>query len=66
MDISPKVSAGVGAAGLSAPLSILVTWGLGAIGVPVPPEVSMATASLLASVLGGVAGWLVPHVQSNQ
>lgn len=65
MNVNPKVSAGVGAAGLSAPLAVVVAWGLGLLGVEMPQEVAMSLASLFAALGSGVAGWLVPSVSSN-
>lgn len=62
MDISPKVSAGAGAAGGSTPLSIIVIWALGQAHITIPPEVAAAIAALVAALASGIAGYLVPHV----
>lgn len=60
--ISPKVSAGAGAAGGSTPLSILIIWGLGLSGLVVPPEVAASIGALIAGLSSLLAGYLVPHV----
>lgn len=59
--ISPKVSAGAGAAGASAPLSTILIWLIGLLGVVIPPEVAAAMAGLIAAIVGLVAGYMVPH-----
>lgn len=65
MNVSAKVSAGVGAAGASTPLSIVVIWILGLFNVQVPPEVAAAIASLIAAIASGIGGYIVPHTESK-
>ena len=52
----------LGAAAISAPLSIIVIWALGLTGVQVPVEVAMSIATLLAALASAVVGYIVPHV----
>lgn len=59
--VSPKVAAGAGAAGMSVPLGQVVVWGLGLLGVAVPPDIAMAIAGLMAAAASAVVGYLVPH-----
>jgi hypothetical protein len=51
----------VAAAGITLPISVLITWGLGMAGIPVPPEV----ASALATVLAALAAYLVKERAPN-
>lgn len=63
MNVSPKVSAGVGAAGASTPLSIIVVWVFSLFHINVPAEVAVAMGSLVAAVASGIGGYIVPHVE---
>ena len=57
--VSPKVTAGLGGAGATTPLSIVIIWAIGLTGLAVPPEVAGAIASLIATVGGGLAAYVV-------
>jgi hypothetical protein len=57
--VSPKVTAGLGGAGATTPLSIVIIWALGLTGLTVPPEVAGAIAALIATLGSGLAGYTV-------
>ena len=61
--VSPKVTAGLGGAGATTPLSIVIIWSLGLwlghYGLSMPPEVAGALASLIATGGGGLAAYVV-------
>lgn len=62
--VSPKVSAAAGAAGGSTPLSIVICWAIGLLGLTVPPEVAVSIGALVASGSALLAGYFVPgHIQ---
>ena len=63
--ISPKVSAGVSAASLTAPLTGVVLWVLSLWKIPVTPEAAADIAIVLAALASGVTGYLVPHVEAK-
>ena len=63
--VSPKVAAASGAAGVSTPLSMIVIWAMGLLGVQVPPEIGGAIASLIAAVAAAIGGYLAPHANPN-
>jgi hypothetical protein len=58
--ISPKVAVGGVAAGGSTPLSIIIIWVLGQIGLTVPPEIAASIAAVIAMVFSFVAGYITP------
>ncbi|WP_290646812.1 hypothetical protein, partial [Aquabacterium sp.] len=60
--ISPRVSNGLGAAGGSAPIAIILIWAIGLIlghwQIQVPPEIAGAMGSLFSAAAGFLGGYL--------
>lgn len=61
MEISPKLATAGAGVGTGSALAIVLVWLLGLAGIQMPTEVAMALSSILATLLGGWLGWLVPH-----
>lgn len=65
MEISPKLATAGAGVGTGSALAIVLVWLLGLAGIQMPTEVAMALSSILATLLGGWLGWLVPHRASE-
>lgn len=56
--INPRVSNGLGAAGGSTPLTVILVYYLNKYNGPLPVEIAAAYASLITAICGFLGGWL--------